>query len=171
MSILSLLDGLSVEEVGKLVLGERNQLIQNKMQELLDSLLESEICEFFEDATNATEGNFRNGYYSRTINTAYGPLALKMPRDRLNQFKTNLLKPYQRTTDSITEMIQRLYVHGMTEKEIVDHLLEEFGLSLSKVRSRRNASWWPLVSQKKEKRSFLASISCQMRVPELGMMS
>ena len=54
MSILSLLDGLSVEEVGKLVLGERNQLIQNKMQELLDSLLESEICEFFEDATNAT---------------------------------------------------------------------------------------------------------------------
>ena len=54
---LSLLDGLSVEEGGKLVLGERNQLIQNKMQELRDSLLESEICEFFEDASNATEGN------------------------------------------------------------------------------------------------------------------
>ena len=57
MSILSLLDGLSVEEVGKLVLGERNQLIQNRMQELLDSLLESEIFEFFEDATNATVSN------------------------------------------------------------------------------------------------------------------
>lgn len=140
MSILSLLDGLSVEEVGKLVLGERNQLIQNKMQELLDSLLESEMCEFFEDASSATDGNFRNGYYSRTINTAYGPLALKMPRDRLNQFKTNLLKPYQRTTNNITEMIQRLYVHGMTEREIVDHLLEEFGLSLSRESIRRTVN-------------------------------
>ena len=114
MSILSLFDGLSVEEVGKLVLGERNNLIQTKMQELLDELLESEISEYFADAVNATEGNFRNGYYSRTINTPYGSVVLKMPRDRLNQFKTKLLQPYQRTTGSITEMIKRLYVRGMT---------------------------------------------------------
>lgn len=117
MSILSLIDGLSVEEVGKLVLGERNNLIQTKMQELLDELLESEISEYFADAVNATEGNFRNGYYSRTINTPYGSVALKMPRDRLNQFKTKLLQPYQRTTGNITEMIKRLYVRGMTERK------------------------------------------------------
>ena len=100
MSILSLFDGLSVEEVGKLVLGERNNLIQIKMQELLDELLESEISEYFADAVNATEGNFRNGYYSRTINTPYGSVVLKMPRDRLNQFKTKLLQPYQRDRKS-----------------------------------------------------------------------
>ena len=132
MSILSLFDGLSVEEVGKLVLGERNNLIQTKMQELLDELLESEISEYFADAVNATEGNFRNGYYSRTINTPYGSVVLKMPRDRLNQFKTKLLQPYQRTTGSITEMIKRLYVRGMTEREIVDQLADEFGISLSR---------------------------------------
>lgn len=78
MSILSLIDGLSVEEVGKLVLGERNNLIQTKMQELLDELLESEISEYFADAVNATEGNFRNGYYSRTINTREFDTSLKI---------------------------------------------------------------------------------------------
>lgn len=140
MSILSLIDGLSVEEVGKLVLGERNNLIQTKMQELLDELLESEISEYFADAVNATEGNFRNGYYSRTINTPYGSVALKMPRDRLNQFKTKLLQPYQRTTGNITEMIKRLYVRGMTEREIVDQLADEFGISLSRETIRKTVN-------------------------------
>jgi len=140
MSILSLLDGLSVEEVGKLVLGERNGLIQGKVQELLDGLLESEICDYFADAINATEGNFRNGYYSRTINTPYGPVTLRMPRDRLSQFKTRLLQPYQRTPGNITDMIQRLYVRGMTEREIVDQLSDEFGIALSRETIRKTVN-------------------------------
>ena len=37
-------------------------------------------------------------------------------------------------------MIQRLYVHGMTERKIVDHLLEEFGLSLSRESIRRTVN-------------------------------
>lgn len=140
MSILSLLDDLSVEEIGKLILGERDSLIQNKMQNLMDDLLENEISEYFADAVNATEGNFRNGYYSRTINTPYGSIALKMPRDRLNRFKTKLLQPYQRTTGNIVNIIQELYVRGMTEREIVDQLSDEFGISLSRETIRKSVN-------------------------------
>lgn len=132
MNILSLIDGMSEEEIGKMILGETNSFICGKAQVLLDGLMENEIIDFFADASNAAEGNFRNGYYSRTLNTVYGPLTLRVPRDRIGQFKTKFFAPYKRTTDNICEMIQRLYVRGMTEREIVDEINDDFGTSLSR---------------------------------------
>lgn len=140
MSILSLLDGMSEVEIGKMVLGEQKSFIQEKAQKLLDQLLEDEIIEFFADASNASEGNFRNGYYSRTINTSYGPLTLKVPRDRIGEFKTKILTPYQRTTDNICDMIQSLYIRGMTEREIVDQIFDEYGVSISKETIRKTVN-------------------------------
>ena len=132
MNILSLIDGMSEEEIGKIIVGEVNSFICEKAQTLLDGLMKNEIIDFFADASNATDGNFRNGYYSRTLNTVYGPLTLRVPRDRIGQFKTKFFVPYKRTTDNISEMIQRLYVRGMTEREIVDEINDDFGTSLSR---------------------------------------
>lgn len=132
MNILSLIDGMSEEEIGKIIVGEVNSFICEKAQTLLDGLMKNEIIDFFADASNAMDGNFRNGYYSRTLNTVYGPLTLRVPRDRIGQFKTKFFVPYKRTTDNICEMIQRLYVRGMTEREIVDEINDDFGTSLSR---------------------------------------
>lgn len=140
MNILALIDGMNEEEIGKMILGETNSFICEKAQKLLDGLMENEIVEFFADASNATEGNFRNGYYSRTMNTAYGPLTLRVPRDRIGQFRTKFLAPYKRTTDNICEMIQRLYVRGMTEREIVDEINDDFGTSLSRETIRKTVN-------------------------------
>ena len=115
-----------------MIVGEMNSFICEKAQTLLDGLMKNEIIDFFADASNATDGNFRNGYYSRTLNTVYGPLTLRVPRDRIGQFKTKFFVPYKRTTDNICEMIQRLYVRGMTEREIVDEINDDFGTSLSR---------------------------------------
>lgn len=132
MNILSLIDGMSEDEIGKMIVGEMNSFICEKAQTLLDGLMKNKIIDYFADASNATEGNFRNGYYSRTLNTVYGPLTLRVPRDRIGQFKTEFFVPYKRTTDNICEMIQRLYVRGMTEREIVDEINDDFGTSLSR---------------------------------------
>ena len=132
MNILSLIDGMSEDEIGKMIGGEMNSFTCEKAQTLLDGLMKNEIIDYFADASNATEGNFRNGYYSRTLNTVYGPLTLRVPRDRIGQFKTEFFVPYKRTTDNICEMIQRLYVRGMTEREIVDEINDDFGTSLSR---------------------------------------
>lgn len=140
MNILTLTETMSAEELGKIILGERDAFIQEKTQKLLDALMESEIMEFFADAANATEGNFRNGYYSRTLNTAFGQLSLRVPRDRIGVFKTKILAPYKRSTDNICEMIQRLYVRGMTEREIVDEISDDFGVTLSKETIRKNVN-------------------------------
>ena len=138
MNILTLTETMSAEELGKIILGERDAFVQKKTQKLLDALMESEIMEFFADAANATEGNFRNGYYSRTLNTDFGPLSLRIPRDRIGAFKTKIPAPYKRSTDNICEMIQRLYVRGMTEREIVDEISDDFGVTLSRETIRKS---------------------------------
>lgn len=140
MNILTLLGDLDAKELGELLLGERNNLILTKTQELLDAILENEIVDFFANAMNANDGDYRNGYYTRTINTLYGALNLKMPRDRLNKFKTKLLTPYQRNTSSITDLIQRLYIKGLSENEIVDELLDDFGVQLSRETIRKSVN-------------------------------
>lgn len=140
MNILTLFNSMSEEEIGKMILGETNSFIRDKAQAVLDDLMENEIIDFFADASNATEGNFRNGYYSRTLNTIYGPLTLKVPRDRISQFKTKLITPYKRTTDNICDMIQRLYVRGLTEREIVDELADDFNTTLSKETIRKTVN-------------------------------
>ena len=137
MDILPLMDGLSAEEIGKMVLRARDEIVREGAQRLLDALLEGEICEFFEKAGEAAEGDFRNGYYSRTVATPYGPLVLRIPRDRLGRFRTRILEPYRRSTEGIGEMIQGLYVRGMTEREISDQLLDTCGVSLSRETVRR----------------------------------
>ena len=106
MNILSLIDGMSEDEIGKMIVGEMNSFICEKAQTLLDGLMKNEIIDYFADASNATEGNFRNGYYSRTLNTVYGPLTLRVPRDRIGQFKSEFFAPYKQATDKICERIQ-----------------------------------------------------------------
>ena len=160
MNILSLIDGMSEEEIGKIIVGEVNSFICEKAQTLLDGLMKNEIIDFFADASNATDGNFRNGYYSRTLNTIYGPLTLRVPRDRIGQFKTKFFVPYKRTTDNICEMIQRLYVRGMTEREIVDEINDDFGNFPVQGNRQDNSEQGPQGSLGLQQQSYSALPQC-----------
>ena len=49
MNILTLTETMRAEELGKLILGERDAFIREKAQMLVDNLMESEIVDFFAD--------------------------------------------------------------------------------------------------------------------------
>jgi hypothetical protein len=51
MNILTLTEMMSAEELGKLILGERDALIREEAQTPVDILMESEIVDFFVDAS------------------------------------------------------------------------------------------------------------------------
>lgn len=140
MNILSFLDGMSEVELGKLLLGAEQDYVLEKAQALLNDIMENELVTFLEDAAKAPDGDFRNGYYSRGIATRIGQLTLRIPRDRLGKFKTELLEPYQRKAGDITDVIQTLYTRGMTENEIVAQLSDEFGISLSRETIRKSVN-------------------------------
>ena len=132
MSILSLIDNKSPEEIGNLISDSLNEYVKEKIKETINNLLQGEIEDFLTDAIRENTFDIRNGYYTRHLKTSYGSIEVKVPRDRLNLFETKIIQPYKQTTDDLEFMVQSLYLRGMSQKEVVEYLDESIGLDLSK---------------------------------------
>lgn len=142
MNILTLLQEKTPEDLGKYISTEFNEFLRNNLQQILNDILQAEIGDFFlkgikEIETLNGEKDIRNGYYERTIKTKIGDISLSIPRDRLNYFKTKLLVPYQRNVGDFETLIQNLYLKGLTQNEIVQHLQDTCGTSLSRESIRK----------------------------------
>ena len=67
-----------------------NQFLQNELTAVLGYEPHTRIDRSKDDV------NYRNGTYTRTIDTKYGEINLTIPRDRLNKFQNALFPPYMR---------------------------------------------------------------------------
>lgn len=103
-----------------------NQLLQNELTAVLGYESHERISR-----AEGTINNYRNGSYQRIIDTEWGPIKLKIPRDRLNQFQNALLPKYNRRTDSLESMIIKMYSHGVTTREIANLIEQMYGSSYS----------------------------------------
>jgi len=73
-----------MEELDKRI----SDLVRTTVKEFMESLMKGEIEAFFEENNGQ-----RNGYYERDIGTRYGKIEdLKVPRDRSNEFQTDLFQ-------------------------------------------------------------------------------
>nr|WP_270522767.1 IS256 family transposase [Ligilactobacillus ruminis] len=91
-----------------------NQFLQNELTAVLGYEPHTRIDRSKDDV------NYRNGAYTRTIDTEYGEINLTIPRDRLNKFQNALFPPYVRRTDGLEEMVIKMYSKGVTTREIAD---------------------------------------------------
>ena len=72
-------------------------------------------------------GNSRNGFYERDLDTSYGRLYIKVPRDRNGHFEQQLIPDYARRTDELKTTIITLYKKGITTREISDLIEKIYG--------------------------------------------
>ena len=86
----------------------------------------------FNEAFKATNADFRNGFYYRHLKTKYGIVEVKVPRDRLSLYKTQMLKPYKQVTDDVDYVVQSLYFKGMSQNEIIDYVSSVMHVELSR---------------------------------------
>ena len=132
MSILTLIDGKTPQELGDFFKNSLDEFVKEKIQATINQLLQGEIEDFLTEALRDQTFDIRNGYYKRHLKTSYGSIEVSVPRDRLNLFETKLIQPYKQTTADLEYMVQTLYLRGMTHREIVSYLDETIGLSMSK---------------------------------------
>ncbi|PHM39710.1 IS256 family transposase [Xenorhabdus miraniensis] len=78
-----------------------------------------------------TGTNARNGYSSKTVITADGPLELSTPRDREGSFEPLLIKKNQTRFTGMDNQILTLYAKGMTTREIVSTFKELYDADVS----------------------------------------
>lgn len=98
-----------------------NQFLQNELTAVLGYEPHTRIDRSKDDV------NYRNGTYTRTIDTEYGEINLTIPRDRLNKFQNALFPPYVRRTDGLEEMVIKMYSKGVTTREIADMVERMYG--------------------------------------------
>ncbi len=108
-------------------------LFQRLKGALMERMLEAELTEHlgFEKNAGKKQGNSRNGYSTKTVNTESGPVEVRVPRDRAGTFEPQLIAKHQRRLEGFDEKVLALYATGMSTREIKSHLEELYGTEVS----------------------------------------
>lgn len=108
-----------------------NDLFRQKLQRAVNDLLESELTAFLgynpyeRDGWNT--GNSRNGAYYRKVDTQFGQIEIKVPRDRNGEFHQHTMPDYKRHTDVLEQTVIKLFSKGVTTREIADLIEKMYG--------------------------------------------
>ncbi len=111
-------------------------LLTGLVRQVLQTGLEVEMTDHVGYDRYAVEGhgsgNSRNGSYPKTVTTDIGKIELAMPRDRNGSFAPVTVPKGQRRLDGLTANVVSLYAKGMTTSDIQAHLLEIYGIEISR---------------------------------------
>lgn len=116
---------------------DRDEKIKRMFKLMLESMMEGERSAFlgyekYDRRPEEIRDNSRNGYYKRDLLTGLGNLInLSVPRDRFDEFGTDLLDAYERSTKPMDKLILKLYSKGMSTRDIQDTINELYGKKLS----------------------------------------
>lgn len=58
-----------------------------------------------------------NGFYDRSLTTRLGVLALKVPRTRWGQFRTQVLRRYQRREPAVNQALKEVFLLGVSTRQ------------------------------------------------------
>lgn len=111
-----------------------NQIMRDFMGPIIQKMLEAEMETKIGYQRNERSDidNYRNGYYpERTINTDYGQMNVRVPRDRNSEIESDLLPKYSRNINGFEDKVIKMYGLGMSDKQIQEEIDELFGCKLS----------------------------------------
>jgi len=108
-----------------------DEVFRSHLEAAMNDLLKIELTQFlgYEKSSilGYNTGNSRNGFYERDLDTSYGRLHIKVPRDRNGHFEQQLIPDYARRTDELKTTIITLYKKGITTREISDLIEKIYG--------------------------------------------
>lgn len=80
-------------------LNQFNQLYKDLLANTIGKMLQAELDEFlgYPKYKRSDNPNYRNGSYSKTVNTLYGQIDVEIPRDRLSMFDPKLIPKGEKT--------------------------------------------------------------------------
>lgn len=116
---------------------DRDEKIKRMFKLMLEAMMEGERTAFlgyekYADKPVDNNGNSRNGHYDRDLLTGLGNLVnLSVPRDRFDEFDTELLDAWERSSKPMDKLILKLYSKGMSTRDINDVVKQLYGKELS----------------------------------------
>lgn len=84
------------------------------------------------DIENKETNNSRNGFGQKTLQTSYGEVDIKVPRDRQGEYEPKLIGKHKTMLNNEVERkIISMYANGMTTGDIEAHIRDLYGLDIS----------------------------------------
>ena len=110
-------------------------LLKELKKRLIETALEAEMTEHLGYEKHSPDGdnsgNSRNGRTSKRVIDGDGDLDIDVPRDRNGAFDPQLVRKRQVRLPGFDEKVLSLYSHGMTTRELQEHLEEIYEVEVS----------------------------------------
>ncbi len=78
-----------------------------------------------------SSGNSSNGTTKKTILSDNGEVEIETPRDREGSFEPQIIKKRQHRFEGFDDKILSMYSHGMSTRDIQNHLKDIYGVDVS----------------------------------------
>jgi len=113
-----------------------NDIMKEFIAEMVNGSLEGELDDEMGydkyDVRNKETDNSRNGFGQKTLQTSYGEVDIKVPRDRQGDFEPKLIgKNKTMLNDEVERKIISMYAKGMTTGDMEAHIRDLYGLDIS----------------------------------------
>ena len=105
-------------------------IFENAIQKIMNKEFDSFIG-YEKNDNKLDKDNYRNGYYSKNVNSEYGKMELEIPRDRNAKFEPIIVKKYERDISELVDMIFTLYAKGMSTRDVSDFMYQKYGINYS----------------------------------------
>ena len=110
-----------------------DSLLQPLMQKLLDTELENHLEYSKYEHAKDKKNNNRNGYCkSKKVETKYGSIEVKTPRDRNGTFNPIIIEKRQTKLTGFEDKCISLYAKGMSLRDIEQILKDLYGVNIGK---------------------------------------
>jgi transposase-like protein len=84
------------------------------------------------DKAGDNSGNSRNGHTSKTVLMENQAAEIEVPRDRAGTFEPVIVPKHERRVPLFNDQILSMYGHGMTDRQIAEHLEQVYGVEVSR---------------------------------------
>ncbi|MBS9784607.1 MAG: IS256 family transposase [Oceanivirga sp.] len=115
-------DATSIEDALKDLLG---QTIKEVMEAEMDDHIGTSKNKQLDD-----RDNYRNGYRSKKVRSAYGEFDVEVPQDRNSNFEPEIVPKRKKDISRIENIIISMYARGNTTRDISDSIEELYGFTV-----------------------------------------
>ncbi len=127
-----LIEGLSSELSSGKPLTGKGGVFTPLLKQIIEASLEGEMDAHM-DQIRSKDKNRRNGRTRKNIQSSLGGFEIFVPQDRSGSFDPQMVRKRQhRISSDIDAQILSLYSRGMSYSDIRDHLMEIYGVAISK---------------------------------------
>ena len=117
------------------------RLVVGLIQMALEGLLQEQLRAAWNQRTPRRQGQ-RNGYWSRSLMTPHGVLALRVPRRRSGTFDPGpIFQPYQRRIADVERVLRHAYLVGVSTRDTAALAEQIFAGALSHQTVSRLMRW------------------------------